>query len=85
MPDLLSLSIIIWSQGFKLVATNVVGCMKGISLVSLWSVFSLLHCPAYEKKVEEIPHPHNMMKQLSAMHVISVDCSTSTNYSYLTR
>ena len=60
MPDLLSLSIMICSQGFKLAVTNVTECMKGISLVSLWNVFSLLPCPTYEKRFEDIPHPHNM-------------------------
>ena len=60
MPDLLSLSIMICSQGFKLAVTNVAEYVKGVSLVSLWNVFSLLPGPAYEKRVEEIPHPHNM-------------------------
>ena len=82
MPDLLSLSIMICSQGIKLAVKKVAECLKGISLVNLWSVFSLLPCPAYEKRVEEIPHPQNMksstnsvylMKQLFAMQVISAD------------
>ena len=55
MPDMLSLSIMICSQRFKLVVTNVAEYMKGISLVSLWNVFSLSPVPLTRRDLKRFP------------------------------